>query len=980
MATFAQLLAAGVKWINASNKAHAIVNGPATGVGSSVTVESGDIPTFAKQAAENAGINTILRTAAQGAPSFYGRITIAGGAPSTANGVYEYAGMQAGKPSYVLGSNYLGWNPSSGGYWALSPGPLSGGWAARSNSQVTTPDLATGWFRTDTSAAVPGLSVVADRVIPTAIGQLCRVGDAAPYTWYRADTMTSWAVDAGASNTAFTPAGSLSATNVQAALVELDAEKMPATVQAVSINKGDTTEFGGFSFSLTTPQDPGTPLAIEGRGSFVHGLSVTSGSGNFTNGSDHAHFVQGCQYGQLWQRINGGGSYGAPNAKSRLMTHTQAPGIATTAYNTANLVSLDSRSISPATPVSPDWSGDNIILNYSANVALTLGQRIQVVISPGLSGFVGGRYPGTVTQIPTLVGGVYEVRVKLWFLTAFNFTVADKSTQDVPLNAAGVKTVALSTYPAAIANGTLLERVPTLGRNRFRSSFSTAHGLTKGQAVVCEILEAGLLGKVVGVYDAYVLKVESSTSVICSMGSMIADYNYQPDLTGAARNSGVGWSLMPGNTDPIHQPVASLQSYLFEREPNNGVSDGTFAKVRLFNVGPGNECYENNSFSVGFYNTVLGAGCAAIGENLVVNGSSTIIIGRDINWNSFLDNGAVVGSSGGQIYVGVWGLLYSQDGGTTYKNILQSSNLINFGGNFTTTGAANATLAMPATGAPVYTLPATTATLARTDAGQTFAGAQAFSSTTRPTSAGTGTPATNSLVTLADADNSAFERLGQLFFPRKTPGLSSSGGNAFSTAGGNGTLAALCLGSGAASAANAWSCAIIQDGLNSNPDFTGQGIYGIPATVAVSLMSNMSTANQVIRILLGTTGSTPATSGNNAFAAKGFGMEIVSTSSSTSIRAIAHDGTTYYGSATLVQIHNSPLWDVYRVFEVKSDAAGNITAVCRIGRTILGTSSISTGPTGTLGGRYVEANISTNTTAAGADTTLVVQDWAIKLY
>ena len=45
------------------------------------------------------------------------------------------------------------------------------------------------------------------------------------------------------------------------------------------------------------------------------------------------------------------------------------------------------------------------------------------------------------------------------------------------------------------------------------------------------------------------------------------------------------------------------------------------------------------------------------------------------------------------------------------------------------------------------------ATLARTDAGQTFAGEQAFSSTTRPTSSGTGTPASNSLVTSADVDN-----------------------------------------------------------------------------------------------------------------------------------------------------------------------------------------------------------------------------------
>jgi hypothetical protein len=45
------------------------------------------------------------------------------------------------------------------------------------------------------------------------------------------------------------------------------------------------------------------------------------------------------------------------------------------------------------------------------------------------------------------------------------------------------------------------------------------------------------------------------------------------------------------------------------------------------------------------------------------------------------------------------------------------------------------------------------ATLARTDAGQTFSGAQIFDSTTRPTSSGTGTPAATSLMTQKDIDD-----------------------------------------------------------------------------------------------------------------------------------------------------------------------------------------------------------------------------------
>jgi hypothetical protein len=51
-----------------------------------------------------------------------------------------------------------------------------------------------------------------------------------------------------------------------------------------------------------------------------------------------------------------------------------------------------------------------------------------------------------------------------------------------------------------------------------------------------------------------------------------------------------------------------------------------------------------------------------------------------------------------------------------------------------------------------WTLPDESGTVALTSGPQTFAGAQSFSSTTRPTSSGTGTPAANSLITRADGD------------------------------------------------------------------------------------------------------------------------------------------------------------------------------------------------------------------------------------
>jgi hypothetical protein len=272
------------------------------------------------------------------------------------------------------------------------------------------------------------------------------------------------------------------------------------------------------------------------------------------------------------------------------------------------------------------------------------------------------------------------------------------------------------------------------------------------------------------------------------------------------------------------------------------------------------------------------------------------------------------------------------------------------------------------------------AVLARTDAGQTFTGPQAFSSTTRPTSAGTGAPAENSLVTLADADNSQFNRLGQILGPRKAPALDNSASPAGADQGGVGTIARLNLTGATASSANAWSRAILADGLSSNPDYTGAGIQAIPVTLAVSLMSNIETSNQVIRMLVGTTGASPAVAGSPAFSARGFGLEIISTNTSTSIRAIAHDGTTYFGSAPLVQISTLPLFNSYVVFEIKSNTLGAITATARAGRTILGTSTISTGPNAPLGGRYVEINASTNATPTTAFKGVAIQDWAIKLY
>lgn len=52
MATLAQLAAAAASLVEDAEVQHAIVHGPASGEGSTVTTDGGDVPTHAKQAAD----------------------------------------------------------------------------------------------------------------------------------------------------------------------------------------------------------------------------------------------------------------------------------------------------------------------------------------------------------------------------------------------------------------------------------------------------------------------------------------------------------------------------------------------------------------------------------------------------------------------------------------------------------------------------------------------------------------------------------------------------------------------------------------------------------------------------------------------------------------------------------------------------------------------------------------------------------------
>jgi hypothetical protein len=87
-------------------------------------------------------------------------------------------------------------------------------------------------------------------------------------------------------------------------------------------------------------------------------------------------------------------------------------------------------------------------------------------------------------------------------------------------------------------------------------------------------------------------------------------------------------------------------------------------------------------------------------------------------------SGVLTNCTGLVLTSGVTGILPGANGGTGVAN---TGKTITLSANLLTTGTSGVTLAAPSTGSPiVYTLPTTAATLARTDAAQTFVGQQTF--------------------------------------------------------------------------------------------------------------------------------------------------------------------------------------------------------------------------------------------------------------
>jgi hypothetical protein len=125
-----------------------------------------------------------IRTAAEGLNDIPSQMIITGTLnngtnPITVPLVMELNGYAAERPAYTNEGNDLSWD---GAQWTLELSGDPGSAIYRSASNVVTPDLAAGWTPDSPATGTP--VVTPNTPGGEFTGQITRVGDAAPYTWY----------------------------------------------------------------------------------------------------------------------------------------------------------------------------------------------------------------------------------------------------------------------------------------------------------------------------------------------------------------------------------------------------------------------------------------------------------------------------------------------------------------------------------------------------------------------------------------------------------------------------------------------------------------------------------------------------------------------------------------------------------------------------------------------------------------------------
>jgi hypothetical protein len=250
----------------------------------------------------------------------------------------------------------------------------------------------------------------------------------------------------------------------------------------------------------------------------------------------------------------------------------------------------------------------------------------------------------------------------------------------------------------------------------------------------------------------------------------------------------------------------------------------------------------------------------------------------------------------------------------------------------------------------------------------TISGSAAFTSTTRPTSAGTGTPAATSLMTRDDVALEPFYNLGSIFRVSATPAFATSGtGSAASQIAGDRWIA---LSSGTAN--SGWARAQFGRGITTPPGLSGAGINfasKLGVSIILWLGNTVATDNlNIFRLRFGSD-NTPVADGVDAVSYRGFGVEIKARGSTHDWRVYGHNGTsiTYSAWSNTGLTTNTLQSRIY--LSAMSNGAGSITASIGInGSRTLSTISTTGGATtsGTSAQAFVECHVANS--ASGTST------------
>ena len=231
-------------------------------------------------------------------------------------------------------------------------------------------------------------------------------------------------------------------------------------------------------------------------------------------------------------------------------------------------------------------------------------------------------------------------------------------------------------------------------------------------------------------------------------------------------------------------------------------------------------------------------------------------------------------------------------------------------------------------------------TLASTIAGnKTFSGDMAFTSTTRPTSAGTGTPAATSLITLTDQANEFLRKVNKYseheIYTFTTAMLTTMGGTAapISTTGGADTPAWSFRPTNTVASANNYQALLGPYLQLSNGSNRSTKNWSKRSSLSLRTY-NPSASAGTVRYYWGPQSSTWA---GGALAVRGIGFEIVN----NSVFATCHNGTTKTTSASGVALTTQ----IFVALHIESDGAGGVRWwVDNVEQT-----AITGGPTGNSG-------------------------------